>query len=96
LIGRIGANGGLIGRLMPHSPRTGRWLGSADGNARLINRLGASRRFSFDSGRVRLEPAAGAAGLMGMRGSFAGSAKAAGFRSIQAESAWNRPLARLG
>jgi hypothetical protein len=87
LIGRIGANGGLIGRLMPHSPRTGRWLGSADGNARLINRLGASRRFSFDSGRVRLEPAAGAAGLMGMRGSFAGTAQAAGFRSVQAESA---------
>jgi hypothetical protein len=33
---------------------------------------------------------------MGMRGSFAGSTQAAGFRSIQAESVWNRPLARLG
>jgi hypothetical protein len=34
----------LIGQLMPHWPRTGRWRGSADGNARLISRLGASRR----------------------------------------------------
>jgi hypothetical protein len=33
---------------------------------------------------------------MGTRGSLAGSAQAAGFRSVQAESAYNRPLARLG
>jgi hypothetical protein len=29
-------------------------------------------------------------------GSLAGRAPAAGFRAVQAESAWNRPLARLG
>ncbi len=42
LIGRHGANGRLIGRLMAFSPRTGRWRGSADepaaGAARLMNR----------------------------------------------------------
>jgi hypothetical protein len=30
LIGWFGANDRLIGQLMPHSPRTGRWRGSAD------------------------------------------------------------------
>jgi hypothetical protein len=33
-----------------------------------ISRPGASRRFLFGSGRIRLEPAAGAARLMGTRG----------------------------
>ncbi len=52
-----------------------------------ISRLGASRRFSFGSGRIRLKPAAGAARLMRDRGSLAGSALAAGFRSAPAASA---------
>jgi hypothetical protein len=42
LIGRQGANGRLIGRLMAISPRTGRWRGAADepaaGAVRLMNR----------------------------------------------------------
>ena len=46
LIGRINANGRLIGRWMPFSPRTGRWRGPADGNARRgrWERAGAARR----------------------------------------------------
>jgi hypothetical protein len=33
---------------------------------------------------------------MGAIGLLAGPAQAAGFRSVRAVSAWNRPLARLG
>jgi hypothetical protein len=90
LIGRLGANDRLIGWLMPHSLRTGRWRGSADGNARLISRLGASRRLigrlgANDRSIGRLMPHSprtsrwrGSADGNARRGSLAGTAQAAG------------------
>jgi hypothetical protein len=90
LIGRLGANDRLIGWLMPHSLRTGRWRGSADGNARLIIRLGTGRRligrFGANGGLIgRLMPHSprtgrwrGSADGNARRGSLAGTAQAAG------------------